>query len=472
MAAGGTDEALRLPRQGYVLTVIKEIQEAYLNDARPWVIGFSGGKDSTALLQFVYHAIRALPPESRHKHIYVLASDTRVEAPRISARIKGEISRIQASAELDGLPLSAHVVFPKLNDSFWVNLIGRGYPSPTSKFRWCTDRLKIYPISEFIKRVINRSGEVVVVLGARRDESATRAQALKRNEVEGARFRPHQDLVRAYVYTPIVDLTTNEVWAYLLQVPSPWGSENRELVSLYKQAGGGECPLVIDTTTPSCGNSRFGCWTCTVVERDRSMESLVESGEDSYTALLELRDWLKELRNEPGSRYDRRRNGSVPKNRHSGEEMTNTGPYTHETRYEILRRVLKAQTESGIMLIEPDELLAIQQAWNSEELEHGWRPDVPADKVQQIWKRATENDMSADRNGYDHLSSEDALLREVCEEQGVPFEMMRRLRDLEDQYNHLKRRAGLPDDMREVVRGAVLSAPGQESDPSEESDER
>ncbi len=457
MSHGSTDNTIRLPKRGFASSVLAELQEAYLSDDRPWVIGFSGGKDSTALMQFVYNAVREIPKEKRHKQIYVLSSDTRVETPLISERIKAEVSRIQASAELDGLPISSHIVYPKLQDSFWVNLIGRGYPSPTSKFRWCTDRLKIYPISDFIRKVINKSGEVVVVLGARRDESATRAQSLKKTDIEGSRFRPHQDLPRAYVYTPIDELSTNEVWAYLLQVPSPWGSENRALVSLYKQAGGGECPLVIDTSTPSCGNSRFGCWTCTVVERDRSMESLVESGEDSFTALLELRDWLKQLREVPGSRYDLRRNGSTPLNRHSGEAMVNTGPYTHDTRYEILRKLLQAQRESGIILIEPDELKAIQHAWNSEELVHPSRPDiVQADKVEQIWLRVMEDDMKSDTNGYDHLGREDALLKEACEQHGVPFEMMRQLRNLEDQYNHLKRRAGLPDDMREVVRASVI----------------
>lgn len=462
MAAGSTDELVRLPRRGFAASVLEDIQEAYQSDDRPWVLGFSGGKDSTALLQLVYYALKGLPQASRTKPIYVLASDTRVETPQISSRIKGEVSRVQASAELDDLPITAHVVYPKLNDSFWVNVIGRGYPSPTNRFRWCTDRLKIYPVSDFIRRVVHRSGEVIVVLGARRSESATRAQALKRSDVDGARFRPHRDLPRAYVYTPIAELTTNEVWAYLLQIPSPWGSENRELVSLYKQAGGGECPLVIDTSTPSCGTSRFGCWTCTVVERDRSMESLVESGEDHLAPLLDLRDWLKQLREEPGARYDLRRNGSAPLNRHSGEQMSNTGPFSHATRYEILRKVLLAQKESGIMLIEVDELKAIQQAWNAEELDHPSRPEVPTDMVQQIWCRVMEDDINADKKGYDHLSEEDALLRGVCEEHGVPFEMMRRLRDLEDQYNHLKRRAGLPDDMREVVRAETPSIPTEE----------
>jgi 3'-phosphoadenosine 5'-phosphosulfate sulfotransferase (PAPS reductase)/FAD synthetase len=36
---------------------------------------------------------------------------------------------------------------------------GRGYPSPSTQFRWCTDRLKIHPVSNFIKSVADRVRE-------------------------------------------------------------------------------------------------------------------------------------------------------------------------------------------------------------------------------------------------------------------------------------------------------------------------
>ena len=123
-----------------------EIADTYISDERPWILGFSGGKDSTALLQLTYYTIAKLPKEKRNKHIYIIASDTRVEMPHISERIRKELDLILLSAERDNLPISTHLVYPKLNDTFWVNLVGRGYPSPNSHFRWCTDRLKIHPI--------------------------------------------------------------------------------------------------------------------------------------------------------------------------------------------------------------------------------------------------------------------------------------------------------------------------------------
>jgi len=444
-------------RASLIQAIPEDLIRAYLEDARPWVLGFSGGKDSTALLQLTYYALVKLPPNKRIKPVYVLASDTRVETPKISARIKKELELIQIAATRDNIPMSTHLVFPKLNDTFWVNLIGRGYPSPTTHFRWCTDRLKISPVSEFIRKVVDQSGEVVVVLGARKDESATRAQAMRRHEIEGSRFRPHKELLRAWVYTPIEDLTANEVWTYLMQVPSPWNGDNRGLIALYKQASG-ECPLVIDASTPSCGQSRFGCWTCTVVDTDKSMQSLVDSGEEHLEPLLELRDYLHAVRDEPGTRYDLRRNGTVPYRRGTDEVMTNTGPFTHEKRMELLRRVLEAQKESRVRLIEGDELTIIQEIWTKEENGHPGKPRIAADAVARIWKHVFEGaPMAGNDSAYDHLSKEDQLLREVCEHQGVPFEMMRRLRDIEEEYGHLRRRHGLPEEMREAVRQEIVS---------------
>jgi len=439
-------------KDNFVRAVTDDLIEAYLGDDRPWIIGFSGGKDSTALLQLVYYAIARLNPKDRRKRIYAIASDTRVEMPVISERLKNETVLVQQAAEQDGLPISAHIVFPKLNDTFWVNMVGRGYPSPTSKFRWCTDRLKIKPVSEFVQRVVCELGEVVIVLGARRSESATRAQTMSRYELPGNRFRPHSDLPKALVYTPIADLTTDDIWTYLLQARSPWGGDNRGLLTLYRCASG-ECPLVIDVSTPSCGNSRFGCWTCTVVDRDRSMESLIESGKDHLAPLLELRDYLKDLRDAPGARYDERRNGTTPRRRGTSEIMTNTGPFTHAIRKEILRRVLAAQKDAGISLIEGDELTLIQEIWNKEETQNPRSRAMPVDTVTQIWNHVYEGqDMPDEDKQYENLCTEDQLLLDVCREHDLPFELMSRLREIEEKYGHLRRRHGLPDDMREAVR--------------------
>src|SRR5579871_4417688 len=120
--------------------IYNEIREVYLRYPQPWVIGYSGGKDSTAVLQLVWKAIESLPAKQRQKPIFVIASDTRVETPIIVNHIDLTLDRINAAADAFSMPFSAGKVVPALNESFWVNLIGRGYPAPTTRFRWCTER--------------------------------------------------------------------------------------------------------------------------------------------------------------------------------------------------------------------------------------------------------------------------------------------------------------------------------------------
>ena len=209
--------------------------------------------------------------------------------------LRRSLEKMNEASVRQGLPFRAELVRPELHETYWVNMIGRGYPAPYSKFRWCTDRLKINPANRFIKNKVDAHGEVVLVLGVRKSESATRRQVMELHKRVGNRLSRHSQLVNAWVFTPIEDWETNDVWTFLLQTPSPWGNSNRELVTMYRNASG-ECPLVVDKTTPSCGNSRFGCWTCTVVDRDKSMESAIDNGEEWMSPLLDLRDWLTETR--------------------------------------------------------------------------------------------------------------------------------------------------------------------------------
>ncbi|MCI0529587.1 MAG: DNA phosphorothioation system sulfurtransferase DndC [Nitrospira sp.] len=426
-----------------VKDILEELRTAYLGDERPWIVGFSGGKDSTILVQFVYMMLLSIQPEERRKKVFVLTSDTKVEIPSIVERIERELTLLRAAAHRDRLPIEAHTVCPELTDSFWINLIGRGYPSPRPKFRWCTDRLKIFPVSKFIIERVNDFGSVVVVLGSRIAESGTRAQTMASHHIEGQRFRPHSDLPKAWVYTPLEHLSNDDVWVCLLNLKNPWGGDNRSLVALYRRASGGECPLVIDTSTPSCGQSRFGCWVCTVVEHDKSMESLVDDGEERFEPLLDFRDYLREVRENSTARENIRRNGLPAKE-------DGKGPFTMATRRDLLRRLLLAQKQSGETLIEPAELRAIAEVWSTEDTKLGG--PQPIDTVERIWKHIYEEAPMPDDTPNPALTKEEQLLKQVCEERGIPFEMMRRLTDLEEEYGALKNwRRGITGDLMETV---------------------
>src|ERR1700733_11463561 len=166
-----------------------EICELYLADSIPWVIGYSGGKDSSATLQLVWLAIAKLPATERTKTIHVISTDTLVEQPVVARWVETSLNRMGIAAGEQGLPFEPHKLTPEVADSFWVNLIGRGYPAPNQKFRWCTERLKIKPPNKVIRGVVRKYGEAILVLGTRKAESQRRAANMEKHAARRVRER-------------------------------------------------------------------------------------------------------------------------------------------------------------------------------------------------------------------------------------------------------------------------------------------
>lgn len=336
----------------------------------PWIVGFSGGKDSTLVAHLVFEMLLELARADRRRPVHVVANDTLVESPLVIAHIARVQDEMRAAAEAWRLPVEVVTTRPDPDHTFWVNLIGRGYPTPNRTFRWCTDRMKIQPTSRYIKEQVAASGEVVLLLGVRRDESATRAGSVARYD-NGHRLNRHNDLPGCMVYRPIVDLSTDQVWEFLASVRPPWGGSHQALIQLYRDAGGGECPVVTQKSdVPSCGttSSRFGCWTCTVVEKDRSLEGFVESGFTEFGPLLQFRDWLLTIRNDPEMRSARRRDGRYTI---ASNGVFVPGPFTIRARMMILDRLLELQDRLGRTLVSDAELRRIHQIWAEDTIEHG-----------------------------------------------------------------------------------------------------
>lgn len=327
----------------------------YQRDARPWVVAFSGGKDSTLLLQLVYEFLQGLGDKA-HKVVHVVASDTGVEAPNVSAYLAQTLERIGSAATATVLPLKVHLVRPEPHETFWAKLIGSGYPSPTRWFRWCTTNMKIRPSRRAIEEITRHEGSVILMLGTRIDESSDRGKRIQGREVTADGLNPHHEIPNALVATPISQWTTEQVWEYLYtHNPPPWGGSHDFLLDLYRQAAGGECPVVFDLSTPSCGGSRFGCWTCTVVKEDKSMQGFIQSGETRFAVLNEFRDKLKQVRELPEWRAPKRRDGS-----------NGLGPFLPEKRQQLLRELLELEATVGEQLIRNEDILAIQEKWTEE----------------------------------------------------------------------------------------------------------
>ena len=361
-------EALLKVDDGAIL--LESVRKEFLDEYRqshsaPWIIGYSGGKDSTLVAHLAFEMLMELPPSERVRPVHVVGNDTLVESPLVVRHLAESLREIGEAAAAFGLPVMTKITRPAFDQSFWVNLIGRGYPSPNRSFRWCTDRMKIQPTSRYIRNHVDQAGKVILLLGVRRSESATRSGTVSRYD-NGERLHRHSDLVGCMVFRPIVELSTDDVWEFLAETPPPWGGSYDKLVKLYRDAGGGECPVVTQKSdVPSCGttSSRFGCWTCTVVDKDRSLEGFVESGFKEFGPLLDFRDWLAMIRRDPDRRQARRRNGHITTNE-DGELIP--GPFTLQARAEILEELRKVEAVTGQQLVSEEEVDLIHWIWADE----------------------------------------------------------------------------------------------------------
>ncbi|MRX08139.1 DNA phosphorothioation system sulfurtransferase DndC [Pseudoduganella sp. FT25W] len=354
--------------------IVREIQDLYRSDSMPWVIGYSGGKDSTASLQLIWKAIASLRVEERTKKIHVISTDTLVENPVIAAWVATSLDCIRQAAQTQGLPIEAHRLTPSLENRFWVSLIGKGYPAPRNRFRWCTDRLKISASTQFIQDLAETNGEAILVLGQRRGESNARDKVM--DEYNGStrdRLSRNKDprLSRVWVYLPVESWTSDDVWNYIITEDNPWGIDNQELFNIYRGAtADAECPIVVDTTTPSCGDSRFGCYVCTMVTQDKSMQAMIQNDEQKA--------WMQPIllfRNKQLSTADRevrdfqRMNGQLKV--FNGSLVH--GPYLQDKRRELLFELLSTQRVvhaagqqvgyPNVELIGIDELDEIRRIW-------------------------------------------------------------------------------------------------------------
>lgn len=322
----------------------------------PWIVGFSGGKDSTLLLHLVVECLLTVAPDERRRPVHIVSNDTLVESPVFQTFVDKMLTQLRENIDALRVPVEVVRTHPLPEESFWVNLLGKGYPAPNRSFRWCTDRMKIRPTSRFIREQVSKSGQAILLLGVRSSESATRSASVARHsDAAGSHLAPHSDHKGVWIFSPIKDLTTDEVWCALINNRPPWGGTYRDVITLYKNALGGECPFVVSgDDAPSCGSNsaRFGCWTCTVVEKDSSIDSLIAAGHEDLLPLADFRNRLKTVSENPEYRSKTRRNG-----------QPGLGPLTFDARRMLLEELLAIQTETGMELISALEARLVREQW-------------------------------------------------------------------------------------------------------------
>ncbi|MBQ5891036.1 MAG: DNA phosphorothioation system sulfurtransferase DndC [Bacteroidales bacterium] len=433
--------------------IIDEIIDQYMyadKTFRPWIIGFSGGKDSTVLLTLVWFALRrikenAIAPFQLRRPVYVVCNDTLVENPIIATYVDNVLNQIEYSAREEDLPIFVRKTIPKLEDSFWVNVIGKGYPVPNNAFRWCTDKMKIKPTARFIVEQVDECGEAIILIGTRKAESATRARSIKKHEIHGKRLTNHTILKNTFVYAPIKELMLEEVWYIINAIPSPWNFDNSILFNIYKDASADdyECPTVVtDKSHGSCGQSRFGCWVCTVVKDDKSMYSLIKNGREWMKPLYDFRIEIDKERNIVENRMPYRRDGK--------RAINDMGPYIFSYRAKMLKRLLEVQNElqkhdPNIKLISDQELIAIQVNW--------YRDFNFSYQVSEIYNSIYKKSFNMEKNIKNKLEAD--LMREICFENPEEGELIEQLLILQRSKSLMQRRRGLKNEIESRLKEFV-----------------
>lgn len=326
--------------------IIELIKNEYITSNTPWLLGFSGGKDSTALLSVVYESLMKI--KNPLKPVNVVYCDTGVEIPLFSSLVHDTFTSLRSEANKYRVPINPIIVKPNMNDRFFVKVIGRGYATPTNKFRWCTDRLRVKPLNGILN---SRNDEYTVLLGVRKGESKERDSVINNHKTNSKYYLKQSGNSRASIFSPIIEYTVDDVWRTILESEYPQSIRKEEL-KLYYEYLEEEKTTLNDKLN---GKGRFGCWTCTVVRKDNAMKSLIDNGHSNLKPLYDYRNWLMIIRDDSGYRCSKRRNG-----------VAGLGPFTLNARKKMLEELLKVQNQSGYSLISDDEIALIKELWKDD----------------------------------------------------------------------------------------------------------
>lgn len=405
--------------------IIEEMTYVYKHDNRPWLIGYSGGKDSSLLVSLVVKTVMRLPAKERTKKVFIVSSDTGVENPIVKRYMHNSSNKINEFSKSINANIQAEIIYPDVTQSFWSLVIGLGYPTPEPPgFRWCTERLKILPMNRYTNALIERFGEVVLLLGVRKAESLSRKRSITSREIEGKLLTPHTDIAKAYVYNPLTEIKNELVWEYLLKDDgvSPWGGDMKYLFNLYQGEDLSEEQSVVGQVDkdkiPVTGNSRFGCWCCTIVKVDKSLQRFIDKGSKELEPLREFRDWLVSIRQNPEFRDNKRRNGKVYQ---KSNGQYGFGPFKLSARQEILRKLLVLQKETGFELITNEELKMIDTLWDAE-------GDLTRRKLVDIYYEVFGTRLKWDE--YKEPLYDLEIIKEIqeaAESSEIPFELITKL---------------------------------------------
>jgi len=283
---------------------------AYGRDYDHWAICFSGGKDSATVVSVVIWLIESGMVKAP-KSLTVLMSDTRMELPPLFTTAMTIMHEVRARGH------KAEMVWPVMEDRFFVYMLGRGVPPPSNTFRWCTAQLKIEPMVAALKNLRDQYGQKFLMLtGVRIGESAVRdariALSCGKNNSECGQgwFQEATPEAVADTLAPVLHWRLCQVWDWLTGL-TPDGMEHGFSTSRIAEVYGQDENLET--------HARTGCVGCNLASRDFALESIIRRPQwASYAPLMELRPLYAELK-KPANRIrkdgtETRKDGSLVAN--------------------------------------------------------------------------------------------------------------------------------------------------------------
>ena len=357
------------------------LEHYYLTDDRPFCVAYSGGKDSSVILYLTIKMLEKLKKNGveLYKTVLVINSNTLAELPPVLQHLESSLKKIENYAKKNNLPVEVKEVVPETKNTLNVQLLGVGMPPPSNQLRWCTDKLKVFPIDKEITQNFP-TGEFISIIGTRRDESFSRELRIEKKSVKGTNLKLNDRYKNASNLMPIELWSTKDVWEYLFK-------QTNELLNIdflwkiYSDASGkdtNECTFVgaggkhIEEGKIGCGVSRFGCWQCYMVrDKDKSLDGLMQSGYEKVELYKEYRDWFWNLTQQG---WEKTRD--VYSHRHQGQEFYNKGGkenpkygmtmpkgLTLKIRKQAFKKILELQDKLNETIITENEIKLIQERW-------------------------------------------------------------------------------------------------------------
>jgi len=346
---------------------------AYGHRYRHWCVAYSGGKDSSATVTFVAWAIKnkLVPvPESLH----VLYADTRLELVPLQQ------TAVRLLSELCSEGIDAKVVMPKLDDRFFVYMLGYGVPPSSNSFRWCTPQLKIEPMAAEMYQIACDASygemiwsrryqkfqytgfgkeKILTITGVRLGESAERdtriAISCAKDSGECGQGWMQTQAPKSVTDTlaPLLHWRLCHIYDWLY-FDERHGYDVLAIADIYGEE-----------------DVRTGCMGCPLTSHDTALERLIKRSQWQHlTPLLELKPLYQELK-----LARNRLRKSDPEVRKDGKVSTNVqrlGPLTMKARAYGLACVLEIQRRAGVDLINSDEELRIRQLWTDNAWPRKW----------------------------------------------------------------------------------------------------